>query len=113
MVKEVETFVSAEEMLPTLRENNMTTLESVCELIDNSLDHNSRNVWIDFKIDKQNGQAWILVQDDGDGIEKDSLKKALSLGGTMNPREGSAKIGRFGMGLSNACASQSAKSIVA
>jgi hypothetical protein len=100
-------------MLDSIRDNNMTTIESVCELVDNSLDAGAQNVWIDFDVDKKTGEMWMIVMDDGSGIAKDNIPKALQLGGTMNPRTFSNKIGRFGMGLSNACASQSKRSILA
>jgi len=111
MPEETKTFVNATDMLDNLRDNNMTTMDSVCELVDNSLDHNAKNIWIEFGKNKE-GNTYFIVQDDGDGIEKINIKKSLSLGGTLNQRY-SHKIGRFGMGLSNACASQSKKSILA
>ncbi len=115
MEKENEdvSFVNTIELLEVIRDNNMTTIESVCELIDNSLDANAQNVWVDFAEDKKANEIWLLVQDDGDGIEKDNIRTALQFGGTLNPRTFSKKIGRFGMGLSNACAAQSPKSIIA
>lgn len=106
-------FVNAVEMLEAIRDNNMTTVESVCELIDNSFDANAQNVWIDFTTDKETGEVWFMVQDDGGGISKEDMQTALQLGGTMNPRAFSKKIGRFGMGLSNSCAAQSPRSIIA
>lgn len=106
-------FVNAVDMLDSIRDNNMTTIESVCELVDNSFDAGAQNVWIDFDINKETGERWLMVMDDGSGINKNDIPRALQLGGTMNPRTFSKKIGRFGMGLSNACASQSIRSILA
>lgn len=109
---EIKSFINAADMLDKIRDNNMTTIDSVCELIDNSLDANARNIWINFDIDKKTKEMWMLIQDDGEGVEKKNLTRALALAGTMNQRY-SVKIGRFGMGLSNACASQSPKSLIA
>ena len=109
---EIKSFVNAADMLDKIRENNMTTIDSVCELIDNSFDAHAKNIWINFGKDKKTGKIWMIVQDDGDGIEKKDIKRALALAGTMNEKY-SKKIGRFGMGLSNACASQSSNSILA
>ncbi len=111
MPEETRTFVNAADVLDNLRDNNMTTIDSVCELVDNSVDHNARNIWIELGKNKE-GETYFIVQDDGEGIEKINIKKSLSLGGTLNEKY-SHKIGRFGMGLSNACASQSPKSVLA
>ena len=84
-----------------------STSSALAELVDNSLEAGARNVTIKIKRNESSSEYNYLfsVVDDGSGMEKEELLKALQFGGSSryNNRSG---LGRYGMGLPNASLSQ-------
>lgn len=82
---------------------NLTVGESIAELVANSIDAGAKNIQIE--VNHQNNS--IIVADDGAGITREVLPKALTL--AENMAEYIAKPigvkGLYGLGLKTACAS--------
>jgi Histidine kinase-, DNA gyrase B-, and HSP90-like ATPase len=76
--------------------------EAVAELVDNSIDARvgKRTLHVDVSYDVR--AKLIEVEDDGSGMARDSLARALVLALSA---KGGDKIGRFGLGMKTACAS--------
>lgn len=91
------------------------TAYAIAELIDNSIQHSSKNVdFICLEEDIQIGTrvvsriASIAILDDGSGMDKNTLEKALQFGnGTNLDKNNQKSIGKFGMGLPSSSISQS------
>jgi len=73
----------------------VSTSDSICELLDNSIDAHATQINIKIK------GEYIYVSDNGVGMDKIELKNAMRL---AERKESSAKNGRFGMGLKHAYA---------
>jgi hypothetical protein len=76
--------------------------EAVSELVDNSIDARvgKRKLRVNVRYDVP--RKSIEVEDDGSGMSRDSLAKALVLG--LSAKTGD-KIGRYGLGMKTACTS--------
>lgn len=111
-VTEPYEIVSPEFTVDALRDSGYRdTAHALAELIDNSIEANASLVEV-FIIERERQLAHrmgyrideIVVIDNGDGMDPDSLRRALKFGdGTRRERRG---MGRFGMGLPNSSVSQ-------
>ena len=74
--------------------------ESLSELADNSITHNSKNIFVYmYWADDYGRNSFVMVVDDGDGMsEDDLLKKAFSVQ-ENRPDGGNNDLGLYGMGL--------------
>ncbi len=91
----IETFRAIGYNLPT----------ALADIVDNSIAARAKNVWLDFKWNKEH--SFITIHDDGRGMTLETLIEALRPG-THNPL-GDRKpedLGRFGLGLKTASFSQ-------
>lgn len=81
---------------------------ALAELIDNAIQADARIIRIFINEDRQQGHKEITigVLDDGCGMDKHTLVKALQFGGS-NRFDDRSGFGRFGMGLPNSSVSQS------
>jgi hypothetical protein len=79
---------------------------AITELIDNSLQANGDHIRVLLRdADEPAGQSAVIgVADDGSGMSRASLERALQFGGTSRFGDRSG-IGRFGMGLPNSSVS--------
>ena len=93
-------------LLESMREIGYSTESAIADLIDNSITANSRNINIRFSWD--NGNPWISIIDDGNGMDMDELLTAMQIG-SINPldQRDPDDLGRFGLGLKTASLSQS------
>lgn len=98
-------IVSDEGFLDSIRNLGLTTTDAVNEFVDNSFDHFANNVWI--TIFEEKGKMSMIVEDDGEGIAKEMIKKALAFGGRIPADR--ITTGRFGWGLSSGACCQSPK----
>jgi len=113
MKKESYSFFSGIKAIDAIRSSGYKNAAmALGELVDNSLQANAKNVEILISSFKdRSGQRSvtatknIAVLDDGSGMEKDVLRRALRLGdGTRFDEDGG--IGKFGVGLPQASVSQ-------
>jgi len=76
------------------------TVQAIAELIDNSIDARIANQEEKIIVKLNFEEKWIVVKDDGQGMDKHDLKNALTIAkGTKS--DGS--LGQFGIGLKSAC----------
>ena len=85
---------------------------AIAELIDNSIDANADGVELllqEHRVQASNNYVWrvksLAVLDDGSGMSEETLAQALRFGGRISG-QGLRKIGKYGMGLPTASASQ-------
>ena len=73
--------------------------------IDNSIFAKCKNIWIDYSW--SDGKPWIMITDDGQGMNEDKLRKAMKPG-SSSPADhrDEEDLGRFGLGLKTASWSQ-------
>ena len=78
-----------------------TLPESLAELADNSITHNTKNIWIYmYWADDSGKDSFVMVVDDGDGMdEKTLLNKALTLPKEDHIDQGDHDLSMFGLGL--------------
>ena len=89
-----------------------TTYAAICDIIDNSVQHNSKNIEVVIirssiiKKDtvKNNVDEYIII-DDGDGMNEADMEKALELGSSPDDY-GAESLSKFGLGLKSASFSQ-------
>lgn len=76
---------------------------AVADLVDNSLSHGAREIFITFPNPNEGGR-WMCIRDDGTGMTPSSLRNAMRIG---HQREyDDADLGKFGYGLKGAAWSQ-------
>lgn len=106
-------ILSPEKTVEALRDSGYrNTAYAIAELIDNSIDANATEVEVivdECPTESKGGRTVnrvhrIAVLDNGSGMDKDSLRRALKFGDGAGRRNG--RIGRFGMGLPNSSLSQ-------
>lgn len=84
---------------------NYDLAAALADLIDNSIQANARNIWVNF--DPQDDDVTVRICDDGRGMEREVLIEAMRPA-TRNPEEkrDALDLGRFGWGLKSASLSQ-------
>lgn len=116
MIDERFTIVQEERFIEATRDSGYkSTASAVSELADNAFQAGANEFIVHFRSEEQayNGRGprpqpkvqEVICVDDGSGMSPDVLRTGLRFGGTQrfNDRSG---LGRFGMGLPNASASQ-------
>lgn len=98
-------FASGKKFIESMRYQGLTDGDAIKEFIDNSLDANADNVYIN--IWDEGSGINIMIQDDGDGMDKDLLERAPAFG--QSGVEDDEKIGRFGFGMPTAITSKTRK----
>ena len=101
-----ESIPNPSALLESMREIGYSTESAIADLIDNSITANSTNINIRFSW--SDGNPWISIIDDGDGMDMDELLTAMQIG-SSNPldQRHPEDLGRFGLGLKTASLSQS------
>ena len=105
---EGEDFFDPFYVFDSLSHSDIDLNSAIGELIDNSLEAEAENIYIDVirenKGKKKKQISAIICCDDGCGMGADELRKALKWGGTTKKPSPNKKmgIGRFGVGLSAA-----------
>ena len=95
----------AENMIESLRHFGYELPTAVADLIDNSITHHARNIWLDFNW--AGPDSWFRITDDGDGMDEQTLYEAMRPS-SRNPLDNRSEddLGRFGLGLKTASFSQ-------
>ncbi|XP_072150127.1 protein MICRORCHIDIA 6 [Setaria viridis] len=74
---------------------------AVAELLDNAVDEietgGATRILVDKVIDNRNGSPALLVQDDGGGMDPDSLRRCMSFG--FSEKQSGSSIGQYGNGF--------------
>lgn len=88
-----------------LRAFGYTPETAIADLVDNSISAEARNIHIAFVWNE--GDAYVVVKDDGVGMSEDKLVGAMRLG-SQSPAESRRKgdLGRYGLGMKTASISQ-------
>lgn len=83
-----------------LRSLGYSLQESLAELVDNSITHNAKNIYIYmYWADDYGKKSFVMVVDDGDGMTQDELmNKALSVQDQRKDK-GNHDLGLYGLGL--------------
>ena len=96
---------NAEILMQSMRSMGYTFESAVADIIDNSISANATNIEIEFPSDPSH--IYIAIIDDGDGMTKSELIKAMKYGSTnVNDKRDEKDLGRFGLGLKSASLSQ-------
>ena len=100
-----EVAPDASAMIESMRAHGYTLSTALADIIDNSIAAKCRNLWMRFEWN--DGDPWISITDDGEGMREKELVNAMRLGST-SPLEvrGPDDLGRFGLGLKTASFSQ-------
>jgi hypothetical protein len=94
-MEEITITPNAAKTIESLRHLTYTNVSALADIVDNSLDADASNVWLN--LGSKSEEAEITILDDGYGMNRDVLKEAVKLG-SDTPKEGT-DLGRFGMGL--------------
>jgi hypothetical protein len=96
----VEIPPNAYKTLSAIREMGYGSIESVLDLVDNSIDAGATRIAVQVrKIDKTDADSGIIIDvlDNGSGMDEATLSQALRLGSDTERSEGD--LGKYGMGL--------------
>ncbi|MDA7513995.1 ATP-binding protein [bacterium] len=95
----------AENMIESLRNFGYELTTAVADLLDNSITHEARNIWIDCHWDGPD--SWLTITDDGEGMDDVTLFEAMRPS-SRNSLDDRAEddLGRFSLGLKTASFSQ-------
>jgi hypothetical protein len=86
---------NATRTIEALRELGYDSYSSITDLLDNSVDAQATH--IEITISEEKGDIRIVIQDDGTGMDEDTLDEALRLGSDTQREAGD--LGKFGLGL--------------
>jgi hypothetical protein len=105
MPKYTELPPRADAMIESMRAIGYDLSMALADLIDNSIFAEAHNIFIDYQWDGRD--SWILILDDGSGMNETELHEAMRFG-SQNPNEerDPRDLGRFGLGLKTASFSQ-------
>lgn len=92
-------FSASTSLVRKIFTNYSSTFGAFCELINNSIQANAKNVWIDIDyVDEQQISPYIIrkivIKDDGNGVFQDDINDKLLNIGTEN-KIGGKGVGRF------------------
>ena len=86
---------NATRTIEALRELGYDSYSSITDLLDNCMDAQASN--IEISVSEEKGDIRITIEDDGVGMDKDTLDEALRLGSDTQREMGD--LGKFGLGL--------------
>lgn len=100
-----ETPPMAGAMINTFRAFGYNLQTAIADIIDNSISAKAENVWIQYEWNGEN--SWVTITDDGEGMDSDTLVKAMTPG-SKDPKDEREDhdLGRFGLGLKTSSFSQ-------
>lgn len=97
---------NAAKLISSLRNTGYDSYAAVEDIIDNSIDAESRAIKV--VVEHQNKDLTIIIADNGSGMNEAILDEALKLG-SMTDRDEVSDLGKFGMGLCTASISMARK----
>lgn len=92
---------SATPVIQSLRNIGYNAQTAIADIVDNGIDAGATEIHVNFEYD--NGDGYIVIQDNGKGMTVEELQIAMTIG-SKDPREDRKQheLGRFGMGLKTA-----------
>jgi len=96
-------------LMESLRHTGYDNYHAITDIIDNSIDAEANNIWVE--IHQEKIDFVIRIIDDGYGMSEETLDQALKLG-SETLKDVVSDLGRFGMGLSTASLSISRRTTV-
>jgi len=95
---ELENIPNAGKLIQSLRHLDYNAVSAISDIIDNSIDANASQIWINVIADKEGRVSRVEVIDDGTGMHWEVLNQSLKLGSEVekNPM---CDLGLYGMGL--------------
>jgi hypothetical protein len=102
--------VEASRMVGLFRKINYTLGEAVADVIDNSIDVGATEVNIHYEMDRQNGCRYLIIADNGIGMDEETMQESMYLG--MDRKREDSELGKFGVGLKISSLSQAEEIIV-
>ena len=104
MIKRLKIEPGAISLIESLREIGYDFKSSVADLIDNSISAEASRVYVDINCDDGEFPPFVLIADDGKGMDSKTLKEAMRY---ATSREYSkSDLGKYGLGLKTASLSQ-------
>ena len=102
----------ASAMINTFRAFGYNLQTAIADIIDNCISAKAKNIWI--KYTWEGDQSKIMITDDGEGMDLEGLKLAMTPG-SKDPNEDRDEndLGRFGLGLKTSSFSQCKRLTVA
>ncbi len=92
-----ENTPNASKLMESLRYSGYDNNIAITDLVDNSLDANATKIEVSISLDSKK-EVFILISDDGIGMDEEILGQALRLG-SITHRNVESDLGRFGMGM--------------
>lgn len=103
-IKEILVTPSASKLIENLTHIGYSFPDSVADIIDNSIQANSDEIYIDICQLKNNAPPYIVVCDNGVGMNRKQLINAMTFGSDIE--YSNKDLGKFGLGLKTASLSQ-------
>lgn len=104
-----ETPPNPAKLMESLRHTGYDNYNALADIIDNSIDADAENVWVE--IHKEREDFVISIIDDGIGMNEEVLAESLKLGSDIE-KNIETDLGKFGMGLCTAGLSMSRRTTV-
>ena len=98
MSKDISVIPSAKRLIESLRNMGHDFHTAIADLIDNCITANATviNIMISF----YNNEPYVLIADDGDGMDRNTIDEAMRFG--ANTTYNSKDLGKYGLGLKTA-----------
>lgn len=105
-----EVIPSAKRLIRSLRDMGYDFSTAVADIVDNSIEAGSTNVFINIEFNGDN--SWVRIADNGIGMGVEQLQEAMRYGSERD-YDNEKDLGKFGLGLKTASMSQCQRMIVA
>ncbi len=103
MLKVNELIPHPSALIESMRNMGYRPHTALADLVDNSITAGAKNVRIEVDPTSGNRSGWLRVEDDGRGMNREELCKAMRWGGDGPLKKRDPKdLGRFGLGLKTA-----------
>ena len=104
MIKKINLDPKAIKLIESLRNIGYDFKTAIADLIDNSISANSSKICIDINCDDGEYPPYVLIADDGNGMDSKNLREAMRY--ASSNEQSSDSLGKYGLGLKTASLSQ-------
>lgn len=91
-----ENAPNAGRLIQSLRSSGYAPEQAIADLVDNAIDADASK--IDITVSKEDGGVVIKIEDDGFGMNRETVEEALRLGSLID-KDVTSELGKFGMGM--------------